>query len=77
LERAGFVDVRAMTHIEPVTPDDPERFMSTMVLGAHLDRLPPELHDRFIRRVMEEMEHPHEMRYVRLTLSARRATIDV
>jgi trans-aconitate 2-methyltransferase len=75
LERAGFVDVRAMTHIEVVTPDDPERFVSTMILGAHLDRLPAELHDRFVRRVMEEMERPREFRYVRLTLSARRATI--
>ena len=75
LERAGFVDVSAMTHIEVVTPDDPERFMSTMILGAHLDRLPPELHDRFVHRVTEEIEHPREIRYVRLTLSARRATI--
>ena len=75
LERAGFVDVNAMTHIEVVTPDDPGRFMSTMILGAHLDRLPPELHEGFVQRVTEEMEHPREMRYVRLTLSARRATI--
>jgi hypothetical protein len=46
-----------------------------MILGAHLDRLPPELHDRFVHRVTEEIEHPREIRYVRLTLSARRATI--
>ena len=75
LERAGFVDVSAMTHIEVVTPDDPMRFVSTMILGGHLDRLPPALHDRFARRLLEEMERPREFRYVRLTLSARRATI--
>jgi trans-aconitate 2-methyltransferase len=75
LDRAGFVDVQAITHIEVVRPDDPGRFMSTMIVGAHLDRLPPELHEGFVQRVTEEMEHPREMRYVRLTLSARRATI--
>jgi trans-aconitate 2-methyltransferase len=75
LERAGFVDVRAMTHIEVVTPDDPEPFIATVILGAHLDRLPPERHDRFVSRVLEEMQRPQEFRYVRLTLSARRATI--
>jgi trans-aconitate 2-methyltransferase len=75
LERTGFVDVRAMTHIEVVTPDDPVRFVSTMILGAHLDRLPPALRARFAERVLEEMERPGEFRYVRLTLSARRATI--
>jgi trans-aconitate 2-methyltransferase len=75
LERAGFIDVRAMTHIEVVTPHDPGPFISTVILGAHLDRLPAELHNRFVRRVMEEMERPREFRYVRLTLSARRARI--
>jgi trans-aconitate 2-methyltransferase len=75
LERAGFVDVRATTHIEVVTPDDPVRFMSTVILGAHLDRLPPALRARFAKRVSQEMEQPQEFRYVRLTLSARRATI--
>jgi trans-aconitate 2-methyltransferase len=75
LERAGFVDVRAGTHIEVVEPDDLERFMGTIILGAHLERLAPELHDLFARRIVEEMERPREMRYVRLTLSARSATI--
>jgi trans-aconitate 2-methyltransferase len=75
LARAGFVDVRAGTHIEPVAPEDPRRFMATMILGAHLDRLPAESHEDFLRRVSEEMERPEEMRYVRLTLTARRATI--
>jgi trans-aconitate 2-methyltransferase len=75
LEAAGFVDVRAGTHIEVVAPDDPGSFMRTIILGGHLDRLPPECHDRFVARVGEEMERPEELRYVRLTLTARRATI--
>ena len=75
LERAGFVEVRAVTHIEPVRSDDPAGFLRTMVLGAHLDRLPPELHRTFVERVRQAMTDPDGTRYVRLTLSARRATI--
>jgi trans-aconitate 2-methyltransferase len=75
LERAGFVAVAAATHIEHVSSGEPERYMSTIILGGHLDRLPAELHDRFVDRVMAEMARPGELDYVRLTLSARRATI--
>jgi len=75
LERAGFTEVRAGTHIEPVRSEDLDSFLRTMILGAHLDRLPAELHGPFVARVRESMEHPDEARYVRLTLSARRATI--
>jgi trans-aconitate 2-methyltransferase len=75
LERAGFEDVRAGTHIEVVRPEDPHGYLATMISGAHLDRLPRELYDRFGAAVLAEMEHPGEHRYVRLTLSARRATI--
>jgi trans-aconitate 2-methyltransferase len=75
LESAGFTDVRAMTHLEPVSPDDPERFMATLILGGHLDRLPESLRDEFTRRVIAEMDRPGQPLYVRLTLTARRATI--
>jgi trans-aconitate 2-methyltransferase len=75
LERAGFVDVRAGTHIEPVRPDDPHGFLRTMILGGHLDRLPEDLRDPFVARVRESMAQPDEARYVRLTLTARRDTI--
>jgi trans-aconitate 2-methyltransferase len=72
---AGFEDVRAVTHIEPVKPEDPAGFLRTMILGGHLDRLPPELHEPFVARVRHGMDDPDGARYVRLTLSARRATI--
>ena len=51
LERAGFVEVEAGLHVEPVHPEDPERFLSTMILGGHLDRLPEELRQEFVARV--------------------------
>ncbi len=75
LEAAGFEAVRAMTHIEPVSPEDPPTFMATVILGSHLDRLPEALREPFVHRVIEEMERPGQPRYVRLTLTARRATI--
>jgi trans-aconitate 2-methyltransferase len=75
LEAAGFTEVRAVTHLEPVSPEDPERFMATLILGGHLDRLPEDIHTDFVRRVIAEMERPGQPVYVRLTLSARRATI--
>ena len=75
LERAGFVAVRAGTHIEPVRPEDPHSFLRTMILGGHLDRLPADLRDPFVDRVRASMAEPNEARYVRLTLTARRDTI--
>jgi trans-aconitate 2-methyltransferase len=75
LEAAGFTEVRAGTHIEVVEPSDVPSFMETIILGSHVERLPQELRRPFVSQVMERMERPGELRYVRLTLTARRATI--
>jgi trans-aconitate 2-methyltransferase len=72
LERAGFVDAQAGLHIEPVQPEDPSEYLGTMILGAHLDRLPPPIHDAFLARVVAELHEPLVIEYVRLTMSARR-----
>jgi trans-aconitate 2-methyltransferase len=72
LERAGFVDAEAALHIEPVQPDDPSEYLGTMILGAHLDRLPPPLHDAFLAGVVAQLPEPLVIEYVRLTMSARR-----
>jgi trans-aconitate 2-methyltransferase len=72
LNRAGFVDTEAGLHVEPVHPDDPGEFLRTMILGAHLDRLPADMHDSLIRRVAGELPEPPTIEYIRLTMSARR-----
>jgi trans-aconitate 2-methyltransferase len=72
LERAGFVDAEAGLHTELVHPDDASEYLGTMILGAHLDRLPPELHDALLERVVSELPEPLTIAYVRLTMSARR-----
>jgi len=74
LERAGFVDAQAGLHDEPVRPGDPHEFLATVILGSHLDRLPADLRDPFVDRVLAELEPPVTVEYVRLTMSARTPT---
>ena len=75
MEAAGFVDVEAWLHDEP-TPIDPgepmETFLATVILRAHLDRLPEVGRAGFVRRVAERLASP-EIDYVRLNLVACRA----
>ena len=41
------------------------------ILGAHLDRLPPDEHDAFIAAVSDQLPD-HTVDYVRLNFDARR-----
>jgi len=72
LQRAGFADAEAGLHTELVHPENPREYLGTMILGAHLDRLPPELRDALVERVAGELPEPPTIEYVRLTISARR-----
>jgi len=75
LEDAGFVDVACWLTEEPTTFEagQPfETYLRTVVLGAHLERLPPGEHDPFVRTVAERVGEPL-MDYVRLNIVARRA----
>jgi trans-aconitate 2-methyltransferase len=72
IERAGFVDAEAGLHTELVYPENPCEYLGTMILGAHLDRLPPELREPLLERVVSELPEPLTIEYVRLTMSARR-----
>jgi trans-aconitate 2-methyltransferase len=74
LGRAGFDDVRTWLQPVPVTPDEPEEYLRTINLGAHLDRLPAELRDAFVRAVLAGLGDPVTIDYVRLNLDARAAT---
>jgi trans-aconitate 2-methyltransferase len=72
LERAGFQDVGCGLMDAPMIPDDPAEYLRTVTLGLQLERLPPELHDRFVRAVLERLPDPPEIDYVRLNIDARR-----
>lgn len=75
MEAAGFVDVEAWLHDEPtvIEAGEPmETFLTTVVLRAHVERLPEAERAGFIRRVAERLPGS-EIDYVRLNLVARRA----
>lgn len=71
LREAGFSDIRVWTQPWPVHPPDPAGYVSTVILPWHLDRLPEELHQPFIRAVLETAPRPLVVNYVRLNISAR------
>ncbi|MEV5711762.1 class I SAM-dependent methyltransferase [Actinoallomurus sp. NPDC052274] len=75
LEAAGFTDVEVALVPDPARLEAGEQFesyLTTVVLGAQLDRLPAAEHRDFVRAVAAELPEP-VVDYVRLEFSARRA----
>lgn len=75
LEAAGFTDVECWLTPEPteLEPGEPfERYLRTVCLGAHLERLPSGERDAFVREVARRLGRPH-LDYVRLNILATRA----
>ncbi len=75
LEDAGFTDIEVALQPDFCRLDPGEQFesyLATLVLGAHLDRLPEQEHAEFVRAVVERLPEP-VVDYVRLTFSARKA----
>jgi trans-aconitate 2-methyltransferase len=74
LETAGFVDVQTWLQPEPTTfePGEPfETYLATVVLGAHLQRLPGAERAAFVHLVASRLPRP-EIDYVRLNILATR-----
>ena len=79
LRDAGFLDVETSRFPAPVTFDDADRyrdFMATVVLGAHLRRLPTQaLRDQFVATLTDQAasdDPPYTLDYWRLNLHGRR-----
>ena len=72
LSAAGFQEVRCWLEPKSVTPEDPRAFVSTVCLVRHLDRVPAELREAFVDRVIERSGSPLQLDYVRLNMEARR-----
>lgn len=75
LRAAGFVDVRTWLTEEPTDfePGEPlETYLRTVILGAHVARLPEDERDAFVRTVAGRLPAPR-IDYVRLNIEARRA----
>ena len=74
LQQAGFTGVRTWLEPWPVVPEDPVEYLSTIVLGAQVQRLGPELGERYVHRVIERLEPPATVGYVRLNIDVHRPT---
>ena len=75
LHAAGFDAIECWLTDEPTRfePGEPfETYLRTVVLGAHLERLPAAERDAFVRRVADGVGEPL-IDYVRLNIVARRA----
>jgi trans-aconitate 2-methyltransferase len=71
LRAAGFAEARAWLQERPVTPDDPHAYLSEINLGAHLGRLPADLHTAFVDDVIDRLGGPPvTIDYVRLNIDA-------
>jgi trans-aconitate 2-methyltransferase len=71
LERLGFTEVRTWPQSVRVEPDDLREYLATVILGSHLERVPPERRDGFVEAVRAALPEP-AIEYVRLNLLARR-----
>jgi trans-aconitate 2-methyltransferase len=72
LEAAGFDSIRCWMEERRMVLDQPEPFLRTVGFAAHLDRLPEDLREDFVRAVLARLDDPAVQDYVRLNISARR-----
>jgi len=73
LREAGFSEARCWLAPRPVEPEDPDAFIRTSILAAHLERLPAERAEEFAAEVVARVRLPLD--YVRLNISATRAML--
>lgn len=72
LSDAGFAEVRTWLELSPQVPDDPNEYLRTVILGAHLHRLDEPDHATFVGRVIDRLAQPVTIDYVRLNIDAVR-----
>jgi trans-aconitate 2-methyltransferase len=70
LRAAGFEQVRCWLEPWAVVPPEPRDFVSTVCLGAHLERLPEELRQPFFEDILAAEGTPLRLDYVRLNIAA-------
>jgi trans-aconitate 2-methyltransferase len=72
MREVGFVEARAWLEPSEITPREPADFLRAAPLRCHLQRLPEELHDRFVEQVLRRCGEPLRLDYVRLQIQGRR-----
>jgi len=76
LDASGFVDIECWLTDEPTWFDAGEPFetyLRTVILGSHLERIPPAEHAAFVHEVATRLPEP-VIDYVRLNIIARRSS---
>jgi trans-aconitate 2-methyltransferase len=67
---AGFASAECWLMPSPQRPEHPREFLSTIVLGPHVQRLPAELREPFLDDVLARLGEPVVVDYIRLNIDA-------
>ena len=67
---AGFTSAECWLQPAPRQPEAAREFLSTIVLGPHVQQLPEELREPFMDEVLELLGEPVVVDYVRLNIDA-------
>ena len=67
---AGFATADCWLTPTPREPEQPREFLSTIVLGPHVQQLPEDLREPFMGDVLAELGEPVVVDYVRLNIDA-------
>jgi trans-aconitate 2-methyltransferase len=67
---AGFISAECWLTPAPREPEHPREFLSTIVLGPHVQQLPSGLRERFMDDVLDLLGEPVVVDYVRLNIDA-------
>jgi trans-aconitate 2-methyltransferase len=70
LRAGGFDDPECWLQPAPTQPEHPREFLSTIVLGPHVQHLPPQLREQFMDEIMATLGEPVVVDYVRLNIDA-------
>jgi trans-aconitate 2-methyltransferase len=70
---AGFAAAECWLAPAPRQPEHPREFLSTIVLGPHVQQLPEELRERFMDDALQLLGEPVIVDYVRLNIDATAA----
>ena len=65
---AGFASAECWLQPAPREPDHPREFLSTIVLGPHVQRLPEQLREQFMDDALQAIGEPVVVDYVRLNI---------
>jgi trans-aconitate 2-methyltransferase len=67
---AGFSSAECWLTPAPKTPEHPREFLSTIVLGPHVQQLPEDLREPFMDEVLAVLGEPMVVDYIRLNIDA-------